>query len=158
MNQPVNNQGLQPMPENQPQQRPNNSNNAYKFFCQICGKTNHITINYWYRFDYSYQSEDLPQSLVAIKLNDEHDPSFYEDSGATAHMTNDTGKLSYDEPYKGNDMIFVGDGNALPISHVGDVCVSTKEEKFKLNKRMPFLPHDVNIGFVRGLGELGQTG
>ena len=55
------------------------------------------------------------------------------DSRATTHITNDTGKLSYVEPYKSNDMIFTGNGNALPISHVGDTCVSTKEGNFKLN-------------------------
>lgn len=48
-------------------------------------------------------------------------------------MTNNTCKLSYVKPYKGNDMIFVGNGNALPISHVGNACVFTKEGKFKLN-------------------------
>nr|CAN64533.1 hypothetical protein VITISV_035920 [Vitis vinifera] len=82
------------------------------------------------QFDYSYQKEDLPQSLAAIKLNDEHDPSFYVDFRATARVTNDTS----------NDIIFVGNGNALPISHVGDAYVSTKEGKFKLND-MLVVPH-----------------
>ena len=70
------------------------------FFCQICGTANHLVINCWCRFDYSYQKEDLPQSLAAIKLNDEHDPSFYVDFRATARVTNDTSKLSYVESYK----------------------------------------------------------
>ena len=34
----------------------------------------------------------------------------------------------------------MGNGNALPISHVGDACVSTKEGKFKLND-MLVVPH-----------------
>ena len=48
------------------------------------------------------------------------------DLGATTHMINDISKLSYVELLSGNDMIFVGNGNALPISHVGDARVFTK--------------------------------
>ena len=55
-------------------------------------------------------------------------------------MTNDIGKLSYVEPYKGKDLIFVGNGNALPISHVGDACVSTKEGILNLNDVL-VVPH-----------------
>nr|GMD84145.1 Retrovirus-related Pol polyprotein from transposon RE1 [Ipomoea batatas] len=90
--------------------------------CQICGKLNHIALYCWYRFDYSYQSEDLPQALAALTLNN-NDPSFYMDSGATAHMTNNAGMLSYTKPYKGNDVIYVGNGNKLDITHSGNACV-----------------------------------
>nr|GLL27111.1 hypothetical protein L195_g010371 [Ipomoea trifida] len=90
--------------------------------CQICGKLNHIALDCWYRFDYSYQSEDLPQALAALTLNN-NDPSFYMDSGATAHMTNNAGMLSYTKPYKGNDVIYVGNGNKLDITHSGNACI-----------------------------------
>ena len=63
-------------------------------------------------------------------MND--DPSFYVDSRATLHMTNDAGKLSSIEQYNGNNMIYVGDGNGLPISHIGDACVTSKEGNFNL--------------------------
>ena len=116
--------------QGQPQQR---SNDNGKIVCQICGKMNHLAIDCWYRFDYSYQSEEFPQALAALSFNDTNDHSFYVDSGATSHMTNDPGKLSSIKPYKGNDMIYVGDGNSLPISHIGDAHVSTKEGNFKLN-------------------------
>lgn len=48
-------------------------------------------------------------------------------------MINNTGKLSFIESYKGNDMIFVSDGNTLEISHIGDAHISTKDGKIKLN-------------------------
>ncbi|XP_075474740.1 uncharacterized protein LOC142505585 isoform X1 [Primulina tabacum] len=76
----------------------NNSNDPDKVTCQICGKPNHLAIECWYRFDYSYQSDDLPQALAAINLNSENDPSFYVDSRATAHMTNDA-VLQNESPY-----------------------------------------------------------
>ncbi|RVW93768.1 Retrovirus-related Pol polyprotein from transposon RE1 [Vitis vinifera] len=42
------------------------------------------------QFDYSYQSEEIPQALAAMALHEEEkDPNFYVDSGATAHITND---------------------------------------------------------------------
>ncbi|RVW78235.1 Retrovirus-related Pol polyprotein from transposon TNT 1-94 [Vitis vinifera] len=43
----------------------------------------------WLRFDYSYQSEEIPQALVVMALNEEEkDPNFYVDSGATTHIKN----------------------------------------------------------------------
>ncbi|RVW95113.1 hypothetical protein CK203_025547 [Vitis vinifera] len=42
------------------------------------------------RFDYSYQSEEIPQALAAMALNEEDkDPNFYVDSGAITHIAND---------------------------------------------------------------------
>ena len=65
--------------------------------------------------------------LTALDLNDGNDLSFYVDSRANSHMTNDAGKLISLEPYNGNDLIYVGDGNGLCISHIGDTCFSTQE-------------------------------
>ena len=61
------------------------------------------------RFDYSYQSEDLSQALVAFAINDQNDRSFYVDSWATSHMTNDTSKLSSIKSYDESDVIYVRD-------------------------------------------------
>ena len=108
------------------------SSNGDKSTCQICGKANHVALDCWYRFDYSYQSEDIPQALAALTLNN-NDASLYADTGATAHMINDEGKLLSKMPYIGHDKIFVGDGNGLTISHIGNACVSTNTGLVKLN-------------------------
>ena len=81
---------------------------------------NHIASECWYRYDHSYQAEQLSEALAAFTTNDNKDPIFYVDSGATSHMTNDIGRLSYIKPYHGNDVAFVGDGYGLPISHTGE--------------------------------------
>ena len=47
-------------------------------------------------------------------------------SGATSHMINDAGNLSYVKPYHGNDVIYVGNGNRIPITYMGDTSI-TKE-------------------------------
>ncbi|RVW78117.1 hypothetical protein CK203_049720 [Vitis vinifera] len=42
------------------------------------------------RFNYLYQSEEIPQDLAAMALNEEDkDLNFYVDSGATTHITYD---------------------------------------------------------------------
>ena len=43
-----------------------------------------------------------------MNINNEGDPNFYVDSGATTHMTNQGGKLQFLKPYFGTDSIFVG--------------------------------------------------
>lgn len=57
-------------------------------------------------FDYLYQSKDFPQALVHLTLNYANDQSFYVDSGATLHMTNDAGKISYIKPYDGRYLCY----------------------------------------------------
>lgn len=94
--------------------------------CQVCFKANHITLDCWHRFDYSYQTEQIPQALAAINLNKKnHDPTFYADSGATSHMANNTGIMSHIVPYKGNDSIYVGNRERLKITHVGEAKINT---------------------------------
>ena len=89
----------------------------------------------WNRFDYLYQSEEIPQALAAMALNEEDkDPNFYVDSRATTHITNDLGKITQVIPYKGHDVIFVGNGEALRISHIGEARLKTKHRDLKLKK------------------------
>ncbi|TXG73226.1 hypothetical protein EZV62_001805 [Acer yangbiense] len=105
------------------QQRPNDHNNGGKISCQIYRKHNHHAVDCWYRFNYSYQLEDFPYNLATLALNDTNDHSFIVDSSATSHMTNDAGNLSDIGPYYGNDAIYVGDENCLPITHTCETCL-----------------------------------
>lgn len=41
------------------------------------------------------------------------------DSGASAHMTPSSSNLDSAKPYFGNENVQVGNGNLLPISHIG---------------------------------------
>lgn len=41
-------------------------------------------------------------------------------------MTNNDGNLDFAQPYLGDDVIYVNDGNTLPISHIGDISINTK--------------------------------
>ncbi|KAI3455055.1 hypothetical protein Pfo_011718 [Paulownia fortunei] len=68
-----------------------------------------------------------------MNLNNENDPNFYADSGATAHMSNQEGNLKSLKPYFGNNSIFVGNGQALSITHSGKALLNTSHGKILLN-------------------------
>ncbi|KAH9647735.1 retrovirus-related pol polyprotein from transposon RE1 [Citrus sinensis] len=70
------------------------------------------------------------------------DPSWYIDSGATNHITNDLGKLLDSQAYTGTEKLFVGDGNALAITHIGSVVLNTS------NSQSLFLNHVLHVPFI----------
>ena len=93
-----------------------------------------------------YQSEEIPQALAAMALNEEEkDPNFYVDSGATTHIKNGPGKMSQVIPYKGHDAIFVGNGEALRILHIGEARLKTKHRDLKLKKLLVVLKIKKNL-------------
>ncbi|OIT38994.1 hypothetical protein A4A49_56276, partial [Nicotiana attenuata] len=73
------------------------------------------------QWDYSYQAQqEVPQALAAMSLGDQLDNNLYVDSGATNHMVQSTGNLTNSSPFKGTNLIMVGNGDRLPITHIGD--------------------------------------
>ncbi|GKV27238.1 hypothetical protein SLEP1_g36431 [Rubroshorea leprosula] len=71
--------------------QPKNSTQQGENQCQICGVAGHTALKCWYRFDHAYQSEELPQALATLSLLEDKDQNTYVDTGATDHMTSDTG-------------------------------------------------------------------
>ncbi|XP_077228709.1 uncharacterized protein LOC143861702 isoform X2 [Tasmannia lanceolata] len=61
--------------------------------CQICNKNNHTAIRCYQRFNQISQPEDMTQALAAMSLSDAQDHSWFPDTGASQHMTADTGNL-----------------------------------------------------------------
>ncbi|GJV60674.1 hypothetical protein Tco_1466774 [Tanacetum coccineum] len=53
-------------------------------------------------------------------------PDWYVDTRATAHMTSSTNNVSQPAPYSGNMHVIFGNGNRLPVSHMGTYMVSKK--------------------------------
>lgn len=45
--------------------------------------------------------------------------------GATHHLTNDVDNLDHGMPYCGSHSVIIGDGNSIPIIHIGHSYVST---------------------------------
>lgn len=71
--------------------------------------------------------------MAAMVLNEEDkDPTFYVDLRATTHVTNNPSKMSQVTPHKGNDEIYVRNGDALRISHIDEVKLKTNYRDLKL--------------------------
>lgn len=99
--------------------------------CQICNKYGHSAATCYNRFDQGFQVPDAAHTaLAAVKLSDQEQFSgneWYPDSAATAHITNNAAQLSSSEPYMGNDQVMVGNGDFLPITHIGSIPLHTPQ-------------------------------
>ncbi|KAG7584280.1 Reverse transcriptase RNA-dependent DNA polymerase [Arabidopsis suecica] len=96
--------------------------------CQICGKYGHAAYKCYKRFDENYQTEveAFPQAMAAMKINDSPQypgGGWYPDSAATHHITNTAANLNVSQPYEGNDSVIVGNGDFLPITHIGSIAL-----------------------------------
>uniref|UniRef100_A0A1J3GWB8 Retrovirus-related Pol polyprotein from transposon TNT 1-94 n=1 Tax=Noccaea caerulescens TaxID=107243 RepID=A0A1J3GWB8_NOCCA len=95
---------------------------------QICGRFGNLAFKCYNRFDPDYQPEELPTALAAIKISDQTAQSgheWYPDTGATAHITNSAAQVPNAQPYHGEDAVIVGNGEFLPITHIGSAVLPT---------------------------------
>ena len=99
-------------------------------YCQIYGKKGHSAVVCWDRHE--YYKDEVPQAFTTINLN-QTDDQIYIDLEATSHIINNPGKLKTIIPYKGHDKIFVGNGQGLQISHIGNTSLKTYYEDLHLN-------------------------
>ena len=58
---------------------------------------------------------------------------WYLDSVALDHVTNDLSHLNCYQPYQGSEQITIGDGNSIPLQHIGKGLLPTPHHLFKLN-------------------------
>ena len=103
--------------------------------CQICNKYGHHAYKCYKRFDHSYQTEEYPKALAAFRVQQQQQPSgqeWYADSSATAHITNRPSQLQSSQAYTGEDTVLVGNGEFLPITHVGTAVLPSLQGKLLL--------------------------
>ncbi|KAM1135223.1 hypothetical protein TB2_044217 [Malus domestica] len=62
------------------------------------------------------------------------------DSGATNHMTSELSNLQASTPYPTHELVTGANGEGLPISHIGQSCITTLSHKLQLNKVL-CVPH-----------------
>jgi hypothetical protein len=67
------------------------------------------------------QSANLAEAFAACSIPTSPDPTWYPDSGATSHMTNDLEGVDIPAVYSGNERVMVVNGQSLFISHTGSV-------------------------------------
>lgn len=114
---------------------------GYQGKCQLCGTHGHSA-----RRCYQLLNRQLtPNNQVSTptfppwqpKANiatgtAQTDNMWLMDSGATHHMTSDLHNLSLHNPYHGNDLVQIGDGSGLSITHTGSVSLSSPSRAFRL--------------------------
>ncbi|XP_019442313.1 PREDICTED: uncharacterized protein LOC109347036 [Lupinus angustifolius] len=106
----------------------NSDNCRHRPTCQLCSKPGHEAIDCWQQANHtdfpSHRSNPrVPQRQAHIAQSGSSstvmDPSWYFDTDATNYVTLDLQKLTIVDDYTGDDKLQVGNGNHLPISHVG---------------------------------------
>ena len=68
-----------------------------------------------------------------MTLHDIQDDSWYPETGASAHMNVDFGKLHTLSNYFGSEKIIAGNGEALNITHIGSTDLKVVNNRLKLN-------------------------
>lgn len=100
--------------------------------CQICNKYGHAAYKCYKRFDHAYQSEDPSQAFVVMRVSDVRSNPWVTDSEATSHITNSIAQLQESQPYSGEDSVIVGNGDFLPITHIGSAVLSGNQGNIPL--------------------------
>ncbi|RVW65725.1 Retrovirus-related Pol polyprotein from transposon RE1 [Vitis vinifera] len=131
-----------------------NSSPSEKPQCQLCGKFGHTAQICYHRFDISFQGgqttishslnngnqNNIP-AMVASASNNPADESWYLDSGASHHLTQNLGNLTSTSPYTGTDRVTIGNGKHLSISNIGSKQLHSHTHSFRLKKvfHVPFI-------------------
>jgi hypothetical protein len=86
--------------------------------------------------DFSFQGHHPPSDLTAVASQSnalEDEDHWLANSGANIHITPDLDKLTIRQPYKGNEVVAVGNGSGLGISHTGSSSFPTSNSLLYLN-------------------------
>ena len=86
--------------------------------------------------DYTYQGKHPPTKLAAMATASNvyltQDQPWLADSAATDHVTSSLSHLSFPKPYQGQDQITVGNGQNLPITHLGNISIPLSQSTLQL--------------------------
>ncbi|KAH9727210.1 retrovirus-related pol polyprotein from transposon RE1 [Citrus sinensis] len=99
--------------------------------CQICFKPRHTAAECRNRFNKDYipfnnPYQNPPRAVFLATFEGAiTDQGWYIDSGATHHITNNLQNLQIGNEYSGNQLLLVGNGQGLHISHIGYACFQT---------------------------------
>ncbi|KAJ0580159.1 putative RNA-directed DNA polymerase [Helianthus annuus] len=91
--------------------------------CQLCRKTGHSAAQCYQLASYAQNVSPAPDQLAQAfhaqcQLNP-NIPDWTSDTGATTHMLPNTNNLQHLTPTQGNQKVYFGNGQSLPITHVG---------------------------------------
>ena len=105
--------------------------------------------------DHAYQGKHPPTKLAAMATASNatiaQEQPWLADSAATDHVTSKLNALSFPKPYTGQEHLTVGNGQNLPITHIGKVQFPTQHSSLHLNNvlRVPSIAS--NLAYVHKL-------
>lgn len=91
----------------------------------------------YHRMDFAYQCKNPPTKLAAMAsasnaaITNNQDPRLA-DSGKSDYLTANLNNLAIQSQYKGPEQVTVGNGQTLPINHIGNTTIHTKYHNFML--------------------------
>jgi len=117
-----------------PQQFSTSSNNmSQRLVCQVRHKLGHTAATCWFRYEQGNQADSFPMQVNMTSATSASDPSWYPNTGANVHLTNDLSNLNLNaKEYTGTYQIRVGNGQGLQISHSGHGLLPTPSRNFNL--------------------------
>ncbi|KAJ9542859.1 LOW QUALITY PROTEIN: hypothetical protein OSB04_029365 [Centaurea solstitialis] len=98
-------------------------------YCQICRTNGHYADRCEQRYNRppptSKNMAHLAEAFSAACSINGDQSDWFMDSGASAHMTSSSSNLDSAKPYFGYENVQVGNGNLIPISHIGATQVNS---------------------------------
>jgi hypothetical protein len=98
----------------------------------------HTAIDCYQRMNYAYQGRHPPAKLAAMATaappDSTQSTTWISDTGATDHFTPDLHNIPDNQAYTDSQLVSVGNGNQLPISHIGNSQLRTSAYLFNLRK------------------------
>ena len=108
-----------------------------KVICQVCNKPGHTAAKCWYRYDETYQGDEIPRSASVASMGGggdyNFDPTWYTDTGATDHITHQLNGLNTHEKYQGRDNVKAANGTGMTIANIGKSSINTNSRPLLLN-------------------------
>ncbi|KAF5472556.1 hypothetical protein F2P56_009267 [Juglans regia] len=105
--------------------------------CQVCQKVGHTALTCYHCLTTPYPSPSSAPLLAnntSLSTPSPNTTTWYSNTVAFHRFTSEFNNLNLEStPYQGPDQVFIGDGSALPIHHLGFVQIPTTAGNFLLH-------------------------
>ena len=121
--------------------------------CQICGKNEHTALDCYHLMNFACQGRHALAKLASMAASSmaalatanfalASNSAWLTDTRCSDHVTQDLSQLSlHSQVTSGNESVIVGNGQELPVTHIGNGKLLTSSHQFRLDNilRVPAL-------------------